>query len=201
MKTVKFDLQDADGEGHLYEVELFSCDEAIDLQVMLAQPLLEAVGTIGRVFVGAVKAEGAGSLVDRINAIDEGDLYAAGGVLSLIPKMIEERGGAALVARIFTRTVRHDRVPAEPQPVVVEQHLVESTARDDAYADGNYLELWKAVLMVLFVNFSRLGRSGSLDWKTLFSRATGGLLKQSQQTTGTARPSGDSPSGNASPAS
>ena len=197
MRTVYFALKDADGVEHAYDVEVYSAKESVSLQVMIAQPLLEVVGKIGGVLSGAM-AKGDAPLEKRIEAL--GSLQMQGLLTSLpaIPRMIEERGGYDLITRILKRTVRHSTAKdSAGGNVDLPMRLSDPEMMDLAYGDGNYLEMWSAVFSVLAVNFTRLGRNGSLDWKQLLSGATGGLLKPSHPTIGTAKPSAASTSGSA----
>ncbi len=172
MKKLDFVLRDCEGEEHRYETELFSCDEAVSLQLLIAQPLLRAIGKIGAgVAPGFAAIDGKGKTIPEVIAAM--DLSGLSEALPEVPRMLEERGGPELIARIFKRTVRIHYAPdAESGKHEMRQALKDSHHRDAAFADGNYLELWQAVAMVLAVNFTRSGRNGFESLKELFSTLT-----------------------------
>ncbi len=200
MKTVEFELNDADGKPHRYAVELFSVDQNIRYQLMLAKPLIQAVGkavaALSPVLGGLLGEEKQedGWLLDAVQQID---WATAPDALSVIPEMLEARGGPVIVAELLSQTKRYMTADATVSvPVVGDQvpeqpHLMMGVAanRDLAYGDGNYGELWSAVAAVVLVNFTRSGRNGSLNWRDALTSLTGGLLTQSK--IGTVTQSGD----------
>jgi len=191
MKVVHFTLSDADAVEHLYDVELFGVAEQAALQLMSAQPILEVVGQLGRVFAqaiggGAMTAE---TVMERLGGVDTQGLLKT---LPAVPRLIEDRGGPELVTRIFRRTTRHSSAKDSAGGTVdLKMPLADASNQDNAFADGNMSEYWLAMLGVLTVNFTRRGRGESLSWKKLLSAATGGLLRPSSQSTATPLPSSD----------
>jgi hypothetical protein len=185
VKTVEISLTDVDGAEHRYQIELFSCDESVRLQLIVAQPLLKALGQIAAgVAPGLAAGEGEDvPLLQRIAAMDLSSLSEA---LPEIPRMLEERGGPELIQQIFKRTKRD--MHAVDSDGVVHEHMAPLSAannRDDAFADGNFLEYWQAVASVLLVNFTRHGRNGSLSSSDLLSAVTGGLIRRTKAATTT----------------
>ncbi len=213
MKTVEFQLKDADGLEHTYKVELFSVAENVKYQLMIAGPLMQAVGRTVAAVLPAVSGKKIGDVLKDmdalVNALQGVDWTAAPDAVTVIPEMIEARGGAALVTRIFSKTVRLTAIP-ELQSVAtasgdgaidsdLRQPLESPEQQDAAFGDGNYAEYWAAMAMVLIVNFTRYGRNGSGSWKGLVGTLTGGLVTPLTPTTATPPPSSASAKGNQPP--
>lgn len=198
MNQITFTLDDADGVEHLYEVELYSVAEGAALQLMLSQPLIRLVGALGEALMQAL-APGKLGFLQRVQLVKWDRVLDT---LPALPEMIEKRGGPDLFNRVFARTKRVITVPdADGNKVEIRQDLKDSAMRDQAFADGNYLELWSASVAVLLVNFTRHGRGGSLSWKRLLSSATGIQSTPSIQDFVTMVQSDVMSSGNRSPAS
>ena len=201
MKIARFELEDCEATSHTYEVELFSCDENARLQLMCATPLLRAVGRLIGAITPALGEDGLqgamGSMDGMIQALGKMDWTEVPEALAAIPEEIEKRGGPALVAEIFARTTRLTPVPELQSLPSVDDRKIETDLRqrlklagdrDLAFGDGNFAEYWAAVGMVLAVNFTRIGRSGSATWRDALRTLTGGLLTQSSLTTETPGP-------------
>jgi len=201
MKTVKFELADADDNVRVYEVELFSVDENARLQLLFGQPLIRAVGNLAATLAPAVQSGAVdldGGEIDVKAVLGAVGWHDAPDVLLPVIEQIEAKGGPALVAQIFERTTRlvpiaelQDLPVAEGNPVDSDfrQPLKDSRMRDMAYGDGNMAEYWKAAAMVLLVNFTRHGRQGSQSLSSLFKTLIGGFFTASQKNTATQAPS------------
>ncbi len=192
MRIVKFETKDAAGEPHLYEVELFSCDENASLQLTVGQPIMELVAGIVQAVIPAFAAGMAEQMASGAKLSEMAEHLKAINVATLpqytapLFRMIEERGGPALVARIFARTKRATKVKElqgipSVSDVDVKDYVTESVAepavRDRAYGDGNMGEYWLAALMVLVVNFFPVGRERPATWTDAVPLLTGGLLQ------------------------
>lgn len=210
MKTVTFKLQDADGLEHDYETELFSCDENAALQLIVAKPLMQlvarAVGALAPVLrvidhtelQKVVAEKGIAGLIKMAkDAIPHVDWAMLPDALGAIPDMVQANGGPVLVARMFASTERLIPIPelqglptagGDPVDPFMRQALNLPQQRDLAFADGNMREYWRAFVMVMAVNFTQIGRSGSASWKNAVEAMTFGLLKQSKEETQELKP-------------
>jgi hypothetical protein len=213
MKTVEFDLKDADGESHRYEVELFSCDENVALQLIIAAPLMQTIGRTLAAVLPAVEGQAMSDVFKDMDSLSEAlrrvDWTRAPDALISIPQMIEAQGGPALVQRIWAKTYRLLPI-AELQNVATahgdgkiesdyRQHLALAPERDNAFGDGNFAEYWQAVAMVLIVNFTRFGRNGSGSLSGLAESLMSAAAIPSHPTTGTAPPSNAGKTGTSVP--
>ena len=189
MKTINFDLDDCDGNPHKYAVQLFSCDENIALQLImgdiLAGPLGQVVGAVAAAFAGREPGEEF-KLADAVGRVDWG---GAGLSIQNFARSVESREGPKLVARVFEHTTR-ERVELDGEGAEhkIPDSLAKPFGRDMAFGDGNYLELWKAFVAVLAVNFGPFGRTGSLSLNEILSSLTGGLLTPLNPSTGMTPP-------------
>jgi hypothetical protein len=180
--------------AHEYEVERFSVDEQARLQLLLGEPLFEAiakaVSTLAPVIQegGVRKAMEGGTLSEMAKALSGANWGEAAGVLTPLPKMILDQGGPRLVAQILSKTTRLVPVDAlrdKPMPSLTDsdasrdlrQNLGDENDRNQAYGDGNMGEYWKAAAMVLLANFTPTGPTGFVDWKQSLQSMTGGILQ------------------------
>ena len=213
MKTVNFKLKDADGLEHEYEVVLFSVAENVKLQLMVAGPLMEAAGRALATVLPAITGKKIGDVLKDMSTLVAAlrlvDWTSAPAALTVIPEMIEARGGATLITKIFNSTTRLTAIP-ELQNIAtasgdgeldsdLRQPLADPVHQDAAFGDGNFRDYWTAAAMVLIVNFTRHGRNGSGSLKGLVGTLTGGLVTPSTPTTGTTPPSSGSAKGSQSP--
>jgi len=224
MCEIRFTLSDAWGQEHEYITEEFSVDETADLhpEVMpiLAGPVVEIFGAM---MSGAKPEEkegesaaAGGGLAAALNA--PGGLLAAlarvdwsqvSGAVLLLPKLIKEaapHGKASLLyARILAKTSRVTSQPtAEGESggeVDVPFSLAIAPNRDHVYGGGNIIELYKAVLCVLFAHFGPFGRSGLPLSKELSGALMSLLPIQPNNQSETAAQSGAGSSGSAKPPS
>ena len=214
MKIVEFELKDAEGVSHRYRVELFSCDESVRLQLMVARPLFDMIGQLLGALVPALGKSKLSELLGSLDGIATGlqliDWTTLPGALAALPAAIEDRGGPVLIERVFAKTTRLVPIPeaqglasVSDGPVVtdMEQKIASSDWRDVAFGDGNFAELYQAFGMVLIVNFTRYGRSGSKDWRGIVETLTGGLVTRLTPSTETTAPSSGSKTANQQPTS
>jgi hypothetical protein len=208
VKTVYFDLKDADGVSHAYEVDLYSVAENAKLQLMCAGPLLQALGRLAAVVRPALQAVPKGTTMENLDMasalkiLGNADLESLPESLMAFPEMIEARGGPDLVTRIFAGTRRCIPIPAlqglptaagdDAIPSDHKQALADPVQQDAAFGDGNMGEYWQAAAMVLIVNFTRFGRRGSQPLSGLIKKLTLGIVDLSPVNTETQKPSPDS---------
>jgi hypothetical protein len=205
MKTVTFELADADDNLHTYEVELFSVDENARLQLMFGQPLIRAVGNLAATLAPVVQSGAVdldGGEIDVKAVLGAVGWHDAPDVLLPVISEIEARGGPEQVARIFERTTRlvpspdleglpvADGNPIDPN---FRQQLKKPEMRDMAFGDGNMYEYWRAAAMVLLVNFTRYGRQGSPSLSGLFKRLIDSFFPASPKSTATPAPNAEQP--------
>lgn len=190
----KFKLEDCNGKEFEYEVTRFTVDEQAKLQLILGEPLFEAVSQALATLAPIMQKGEAGKIFETNNLSDMGKALSganwtqAAKILSPIPKMILEKGGPALIEQVFSKTIR--KVPIEAaqsqtMPVInedsapkkdLELDLGNPGHRDQAYGNGNMGEYWKAAAMVLVANFTQSGQSGYVTWKDGIKALTGGML-------------------------
>jgi len=194
LRTVHFELDDRDGKPHLYEVELFSCDENAALQLMVGQPAFEILADLLGTLAPAL-ADGGLELMMREGKLSElaatligkVDVGRVSRVMGPLFAMLQEQGGPEVIARIFGRTKRQIKVKelrgvpttsGDDKPRdYIEQALSDPDQRDAAFGDGNMAEYWLASLMVLVVNFFHVGRDRPATWSDAAKSLTGGLLQ------------------------
>lgn len=195
MRRVHFELNDREGAPHLYEVELFSCDENAALQLMVGQPAFEMVADLIGTLAPALVAGGLevmlreGKLGDLAKALLGGnvDVGRLSQLMAPLFRTLQEQEGPVVIARIFARTVRQVKVKElSGAPTTsgdgkhkdyIEQPLGDPEHRDAAFGDGNMGEYWLAALMVLVVNFFHVGRDQPATWSDAAQKLTGGLLQ------------------------
>jgi hypothetical protein len=203
MTTVNFELDDAQGVSHKYEVELFSVDVNANLQLKFVGPVMQA---IGRVIMAAAPAMGDKSMAEVLSA-DYGEIAAmlkridwvkAPEAVAILSDVIQANNGSDLVAQILCQTKRYYHLPEiADAPTITNSvprqpclDLAKATDRTTAF-ERNYGEYWSAALMVLLVNFTQSGSSGSTSLKDAFETLTLGVFKQSEKTEETPEPKGD----------
>jgi len=142
--TVLHDLQ---GNPHRYESSPLGFDQAFDLGLDLAGLV---GGPLGEAFKGLLL----GSTLDD-ESLDQRVISHAVVSVGELPARILQAGGAELVGRILSTTIRVDkRTVKEGTPAtLVKQHLHDPDARTEAYGGGNLREAIDAVRWVLEVNY------------------------------------------------
>jgi hypothetical protein len=190
MKTVNFELNDVAGRSHAYQVTLFSCDENLALQLIVAGLLAGPLGKVVGAISNAVAGRDEGAQFDLMETIESVDWASLGGSIQEVTASIEARGGPELFNRVLSKTRRgRFEVDGTGGEHEIMDDLNNATARDLAYAaEGNMLELWKAFVVVLAVNFGPFGRNGSLNLTDALSGLTSWLPIQRIPNTETPAP-------------
>lgn len=193
MSVARFTLKDCHGVEFEYQVTRFSVDENAEFQLLLGEPLLKAIARAIEVLAPAIRegelgpALESGTLQSLAEGLSGANWGAASEILTPIPRMIIAQGGPALIARIFSKTVRKVPIAAmatQAAPALTETPVADHMRlelgnpahRDQAFGDGNMAEYWKAACMVLVANFTANGPDGSVNWKNALKNMTGGLL-------------------------
>ena len=92
----KFNLNDCNGESHEYQVQRFTVDENAELQLLLGEPLLQAVSRAIGVLAPVMKSElsdavEGGTLGDIAKALSGANWGIASDILTPIPKKADRR--------------------------------------------------------------------------------------------------------------
>ncbi len=164
--------------------------------------MVRLIGALAPAFAdGEVDLTDTSALTKRLNKIDFAQAPEA---LAILMEMVEKQGGPDLVTRVWDRTVRLEPIPeAKGQPQIgdkpvkqnIRYELKDPSVQDHIFGDANFGEYWMAFVMVLLVNFTRYGRTGSPSWKAGLEKLTGGLWSQSENETERPRPASSPGSG------
>lgn len=131
---------------------------------------LQLAGVLSPVLGGA-----AGSLFGVESIDDELDLGAATKALGDIPQKLLELGDDELIKRVFARTRRVVQVDGKDIP----QKLYTDEGLTEAYAGGNYVEMFKALWWVLGVNYAPFGMDAPGALSALWAKLQGMLMTDS----------------------
>jgi hypothetical protein len=203
MSEVSFELEDVHGESHQYKVELFSVDTNANMQLMFIGPVMQSIGRVVEAVAPAMEGQsvedllsgGWGNVAAVLRKVDWGKVPDAVAILSGV---IKDNGGSELVAQIMCQTKRYYHMKeiasaptiSDKQPEQPCLDLSKASDRTMAF-EGNYGEYWSAALMVLLVNFTQFGRSGSANLKSALGLLTLGVLNPSGKSEETEKPRSD----------
>jgi len=134
-----------------YNTIPFSYDQGIDLLSIVSEIMAETIGK-------GIGAMAGGNLLDA-------DLGVLGEAVSSLPRMLQSKGGAQLVARFFKAT--KCKRPDSGEWL----DLGTAVGRDRAFC-GNYAESLEALAWVIEINFGPF--SGPTNrWRRLWSKGAG----------------------------
>lgn len=147
-------LDDSQGNEVQYMTVAFPTSEGTDLLLTIGQIVGGPVGYMIQSFFSMAES-GEDMEVDF-------DLSQLPEIVERIPRLLVEKGGSKLIQKILAKTKRCNG-EGNWQALKEQRHF------DSIYA-SNYLEMFKALLWVLEVNFAPFSTDGTPSWKGLWSR-------------------------------
>lgn len=149
-------IKDALGEEHQYSCVLFGAEEGVALGLKILNIIAGPVGD----FLS-------GGLDQEVTGVQFGD------ALRELPARIMGEGGFVLFQAILKETRRFEK----DQHNMDASHKLSDTGEMDRIFAGNYVELGRAIMWVIEVNWLPFTADGSSRWTKLWS----GLMPSSKE--------------------
>lgn len=147
-------LMDSQGNDIEYMTVAFPTSEGTDLLLTIGQIIGGPVGYMIQSIFSMAESE------EEINL--DIDLSQLPLIIERIPQVLVEKGGSKLIQKILAKTKRCNG-EGTWQALKEQRHF-------DAVFASNYLEMFRALLWVLEVNFAPFSTDGTPSWKGLWSR-------------------------------
>jgi len=156
-----------DGRELKFITSPLAFDAAFDLQLELMEVIAKPLGdAAGELFKGG-QAE---SFLD-VEGLDNIDAHL-GNIVSSLPRLIAQKGGSKLVARILGSTsVVLQGEGGRPR----KSPLSDAGTRSIVFSGANFAWIYRVIAWVLAVNYAPFGTGNTSDWSGLWQQVKGWL--------------------------